>query len=133
MYTLSDVGVLGNLIGSLSRTIQHRSPSWKWIMCELGVFPFFFLFENDLSNFDKVLKVMFLKTRQAKEGLKEFKTASIHLLQLFFLFHRMFTTEMYIILLMRFLSFCLYSMCNTKQRSNCSRSFTLIYCFRLAR
>ena len=84
MYTLSDVGVLSNLIGSPSRTIQHRSPSREWIMCELGVFPSFFFFENDLSNVDKVLKVMFLNSRQAKEGFKEFKTASIHLLELIF-------------------------------------------------
>ena len=49
-----------------------------------SVFFHFFLFENDLSNFDKVLKVMVLISRQAKEGLKEFKTASIHLLQLIF-------------------------------------------------
>ena len=93
MYTLSDVGVLSDLIGSLSRTIQHRSPSSEWIMCELGVFPF--VSEKDLSNFDKVLKLMFLNSRQAKEGSKEFKAASIHLLQLMFLLHRMFTTHVY--------------------------------------
>lgn len=38
MYTLSDVGVLSNLIGSLSRTIQHRSPSREWIMNECLLF-----------------------------------------------------------------------------------------------
>ena len=97
-----------------------------------SVFFHFFLFENDLSNFDKVLKVMVLISRQTKEGLKEFKTASIHLLQLIFLFHRMFTTDVYNTV-NAFLLFCLYSMCNTKQRSNCSRPFTLTYCFRLAR
>ena len=130
MYTFSDVGVLSYLIGSLSRTIQHRSPSSEWIMCELGVFPF--VSEKDLSNFDKVLKLMFLNSRQAKEGSKEFKAASIHLLQLMFLLHRMFTTHVYNTV-NAFLLFCLYSLCNTKQRSNCSRPFTLTYCFRLAR
>ena len=39
IYTLSDLGDLSNLIGSLSRTIQQYSPPSEWIMCELGVFP----------------------------------------------------------------------------------------------
>ena len=42
IYTLSDLGDLCNLIGSLSRTIQRYSPPSEWIMCELGVFPIFF-------------------------------------------------------------------------------------------
>ena len=42
IYTLSDLGDLSNLIGSLSRTIQQYSPPSEWIMCELGVFPIFF-------------------------------------------------------------------------------------------
>ena len=46
IYTLSDLGDLSNLIGSLSRTIQQYSPLTEWIMCELGVFPLFL--ENDL-------------------------------------------------------------------------------------
>ena len=46
IYTLSDVGDLSNLIGSLSRTLQQYSPPSEWIMCELGVFPIFL--ENDL-------------------------------------------------------------------------------------
>ena len=41
IYTLSDLGDLSNLIGSLSRTIQQYSPPSEW-MCELGVFPIFF-------------------------------------------------------------------------------------------
>ena len=41
IYTLSDLGDLSNLIGSLSRTIQQYSPPSEWIMCELGVFPVF--------------------------------------------------------------------------------------------
>ena len=41
IYTLSDLGDLSNLIGSLSRTIQQYSPPSQWIMCELGVFPIF--------------------------------------------------------------------------------------------
>ena len=36
IYTLSDLGDLRNLIGSLSRTIQHYLPPSEWIMCELG-------------------------------------------------------------------------------------------------
>ena len=42
IYTLSDLGDLSNLIGSLSRTIQQYSPPSEWIMCRLGVFPIFF-------------------------------------------------------------------------------------------
>ena len=40
IYTLSDLGDLSNLIGSLSRTIQQYLPPSEWIMCELGFFPF---------------------------------------------------------------------------------------------
>ena len=40
IYTLSDLGDLSNLIGSLSRTIQQYSPPSEWIMCELVFFPF---------------------------------------------------------------------------------------------
>ena len=39
IYTLSDLGDLSNLTGSLSRTSQQYSPPSEWIMCELGVFP----------------------------------------------------------------------------------------------
>ena len=42
IYTLSDLGDLSNLIGSLSRTIQQYSPPSEWIRCDLGVFPVFF-------------------------------------------------------------------------------------------
>ena len=45
IYTLSDLGDLSNLIGSLSRTIQQYSPPSEWVMCEHGVFPIFL--END--------------------------------------------------------------------------------------
>ena len=41
LYTLSDLGDLSNLTGSLSRTIQQYSPPSEWIMYELGFFPFF--------------------------------------------------------------------------------------------
>ena len=44
--TLSDLGDLSNLIGSLSQTIQRYSPPSEWIMCEFSVFPIFL--ENDL-------------------------------------------------------------------------------------
>ena len=38
IYTLSDLGDLCNLIGSLSQTIQQYSPPSEWIMCEFAVF-----------------------------------------------------------------------------------------------
>ena len=41
IYTLSDLGELSNLIGSLSRTIQQYSPPSEWIMCDLGFLPTF--------------------------------------------------------------------------------------------
>ena len=50
IYTLSDLGDLSNVIGSLSRTIQQYSPPSEWIMCELSVFPIFL--ENDLLKVD---------------------------------------------------------------------------------
>ena len=59
IYTLSGLGVLSNLIGSLSRTIQYSPPN-KWIISEVGVFPIFFL-ENDLSKVHKMLGLMFFK------------------------------------------------------------------------
>ena len=69
-------------------------------MCELGVFPNFFLFENDLSNFDKFLKLMLFKAGQKRlqsiqNSVNLFTTAD-------FLFHRMFTTNVYKLLLMHF-------------------------------
>ena len=60
IYTLSGLGVLSNLNGSLSRTIQYSPPN-KWIICEVGVFPVFFFLENDLSKGLKILGLMFFK------------------------------------------------------------------------
>ena len=57
IYTLSDLGDLSNLIGSLSRTIQQYSPPSEWIMCELGVFSLFL--ENHLLKVDKILALTF--------------------------------------------------------------------------
>ena len=76
IYTLSDLGDLSNLIGSLSRTIQlkYSLPS-EWIMCELGVFPIFL--ENDLLKVDKILGLTFFKARKDLEG---FNTAFFNLL-----------------------------------------------------
>ena len=62
IYTLSDLGDLGNLIRSLSRTIQQYSPPSEWIMCELGIFPKFL--ENDLLKVDKILGLTFFKARK---------------------------------------------------------------------
>ena len=75
IYTLSDLGDLSNLIGSLSRTIQQYSPPSEWIMCELGVFPVFL--ENDLLKVDKILGLTFFKARKDLEG---FNTAFFNLL-----------------------------------------------------
>ena len=75
IYTLSDLGDLSNLIGSLSRTIQQYSPPSEWIMCELGVFPIFL--ENDLLKVDKILGLTFFKARKDLEG---FNTAFFNLL-----------------------------------------------------
>ena len=57
IYTLSDLGDLSNLIGSLSRTIQQYSPPSEWILCELGFFPIFL--ENDRLKVDKILRLTF--------------------------------------------------------------------------
>ena len=75
IYTLSDLGDLSNLIGSLSRTIQQYSPRSEWIMCELGVFPIFL--ENDLLKVDRILGLTFFKARKDLEG---FNTAFFNLL-----------------------------------------------------
>ena len=75
IYTLSDLGELSNLIGSLSRTIQQYSPPSEWIMCELGCFPIFI--EKDLLKVDKILELTFFQARKDFEG---FKTAFFHLL-----------------------------------------------------
>ena len=75
IYTLSDLGDLSNLIGSLSRTIQQYSPPSEWIMCELGVFPIFL--ENDLLKVGKILGLTFFKARKDLEG---FNTAFFNLL-----------------------------------------------------
>ena len=62
IYTLSDLGDLSNLIGSLSRTIQQYSPPSEWIMCELGVFTLFL--EKNLLKVDKILALTLLKARK---------------------------------------------------------------------
>ena len=76
IYTISDLGELSNLIGSLSRTIQQYSPPSEWIMCELGFFPIFI--EKDLLKVDKILGLTFFC--QAREDFEGFKTAFFHLL-----------------------------------------------------
>ena len=57
IYTLSDLGDLSNLIGSLSRAIQQYPPPSEWIICELGVFAIFL--KNDLLKVDKILGLTF--------------------------------------------------------------------------
>ena len=68
IYTLSDLGDLSNLIGSLSRTIQQYSPPSEWIMCELGVFPIFL--ENDLLKVDKILGLTFFRQENTSKDSK---------------------------------------------------------------
>jgi len=87
IYTLSDLGDLSNLIGSLSRTIQQYSPPSEWIMCELGFFPI--LLEKNILKVDKILGLTFFQARKDFEG---FKTAFFHLLLLSFLVDGLFTT-----------------------------------------
>ena len=65
IYTLSDLGDLSNLIGSLSRTIQQYSPPSERIMCQLGVFPIFL--EKDRLKVDKVLGLTFFEARKDLE------------------------------------------------------------------
>ena len=65
IYTLSDLGDLSNLIGSLSRTIQQYSSPSEW-MCVLGVFPMFL--ENDILKVDKILGLTFFKARKDLEA-----------------------------------------------------------------
>ena len=90
MYTLSDLGDLSNLIGSLSRTIQQYSPPSEWIMCE-HVFSLIF-FEKDLLKVDKILGLTFFQARKDLEG---FKTTFFHLLLLSFVVDGLFTTTVY--------------------------------------
>ena len=75
IYTLGDLGVFSNLIGSLCRAIQQYSPPSESMMRELAVFPNFL--KIDLSKFNKILRLMFFKVRKVFEGLK---TAFSHLL-----------------------------------------------------
>ena len=75
IYTLTDLGDLSNLIGSLSRTIQQYSPPSEWIMCGPSVFPI--VLEKDLLKVDKILGLTFL--RQEKTW-KDSKRRFFHLL-----------------------------------------------------
>ena len=84
------IGDLSNLIGLLSRTIQTYSPPSEWIMCEHCVFPIFL--ENDLLKVDRILGLTYFKGRKDLEG---FNTAFYNLLQLSFVFDRLFTTPVY--------------------------------------
>ena len=51
------------MIGLLSRAIQEYPPPSEGIMCELGVFPIFFL-ENDVLKVDRILGLTFFKARK---------------------------------------------------------------------
>ena len=75
IYTLSCLGDLSNLIGSLSLTIQQYSPPREWIMCELGVFPIFFRDRSFKSRQNPRVDIF-----KARKDLEGFKTAFFHLL-----------------------------------------------------
>ena len=90
IYTLSDLGDLSNLIGSLSRTIQQYSPPSEWIMCELVFFSHFPRERSFKSRQNP--RVDFFQARKDFEG---FKTAFFHLLLLSFVVDRLFTTPVY--------------------------------------
>ena len=92
IYTLSDLGDLSNLIGSLSRTIQQYSPPSGWIMCELGFFPIFL--EKDLLKVDKILGLTFFQARKDFEGFKTIRRFSIYC-RLSFVVDGLFTTPVY--------------------------------------
>ena len=68
IYTLSDLGDLSNLIGSLYRTIQQYSPPSEWIMCKLAIFPIFL--ENDLLKVDKILGLTFFRQENTSKDSK---------------------------------------------------------------
>ena len=89
IYTLSDLGDLSNLIGSLSRTIQQYSPPSEWIMCELGFSHF--LRERSFKSRQNP-KVDFFsgkkRLRRIQNGVFPFPTAE-------FLLDGLFTTPVY--------------------------------------
>ena len=71
IYTLSDLGDLSNLIGSLSRNIQQYSTPSEWIMCEVGVFPTFL--ESDLLKVDRILGLTFSRQEKTwKDSIRRF-------------------------------------------------------------
>ena len=49
IHTLSDLGILSNLTGSLSWTIQQYSAPSKWIMVELSVLHILEYYKNLLK------------------------------------------------------------------------------------
>ena len=91
IYTLSDLGDLSNLIGSLSRTIQQYSPPSEWIMCELGVFPVFFR-ERSFKSRQNPRADFFL--RQEKTWKDSIRRFSIYCSRSFVL-DGLFTTPVY--------------------------------------
>ena len=68
IYTLSDLGDLSNLVGSLSRTIQQYSHPSEWIMCEHVFFPIFL--EKDLLKVDKILGLTFFRQEKTSKDSK---------------------------------------------------------------
>ena len=68
IYTLSDLGDLSNLIGTLSRTIQQYSPPSEWIMYELVFFPHFL--KEDLLKVDQILWLTFFRQEKTSKDSK---------------------------------------------------------------
>ena len=73
----SDLGVLSNLICSLSRTIQQYSPPSEWIIRKLGFFPMFL--ENNILKVDKTLGLTFFigKKQEDVSWTQRFLTGKI--------------------------------------------------------
>ena len=72
IYTLSDLGDLSNLIGSLSRTIQQYSPPSEWIMCELGVFSIFFREPSFKSRQNPSADLFLRQEKTWKDSIRRF-------------------------------------------------------------
>ena len=68
IYTLSNLGDLSNLIGTLSWTIQQYSPPSEWIMYELVFFPHFL--KEDLLKVDQILWLTFFRQEKTSKDSK---------------------------------------------------------------
>ena len=72
IYTLSDLGDLSNLIGSLFRTNQQYSPPSEWIMCELAFIPIFFRERSFKSRQNPRVDTFFRPEKTSKYSKRRF-------------------------------------------------------------